>query len=1524
MKKQSNKNATIFLLNGGEMGALIRSFDWSKTPLGPLEKWSDSHKSIVSMMLANRFPLLLWWGKDFIQIYNDAYIPIPGLKHPKALGQPAKECWTEIWEVIGTLIETPFRGGPATWMDDILLEVNRKGFFEETHFTIAYSPVPDPEATNGIGGVLATVNEITAQIIGERRIALLRDLAAKSFEARTQKEACVIAADTLTFYSKDIPFAIFYLLSDDKKELLLAAVSNLKEDELISPVQVNIQQLRQNDGWNFSSVLETGKTHLQENIQSLFREVPQGPWSDAPNSSVLIPIQGKKQNDMAGILICGISSRIKFDDKYTDFFELLSSQVSNAINTANAIEEERKRAERLEEIDKAKTVFFSNISHEFRTPLTLILGSIEEALKDPQTIPANQDRLEISHRNAMRLHKLVNNLLDFSRIESNQQKANFVQTDIAAFTENLASNFRSIIENGGLQFKILIEDGIKNVLIDKQMWEKVVFNLLSNAFKFTLHGTITINLYTKKKKLVLEVKDTGVGIPEKELPFMFERFHRVEHTQGRTYEGTGIGLSLIKELIKLHDGTISVKSKFGHGSIFTVSIPIVKGHLATEHLSEFDQNIDETFADQFLNEINSIINQSDNDPVLTFQTSNQAPTILVVDDNADMRRHLQFLLRKDFNVVMASNGKEAFELATKVQPSLILSDIMMPEVNGIELTKLIKQNKGTTHIPVVLLTARAGEESRIEGFETGADDYLVKPFASKELIARIKSQLTIANKRSQVEENLKRFLMQAPAAIALFHGPELIYTLANMLYQKLFGRTEEELIGHSVKEVFPEAADQGIYEIFELVYSSKETYTGHEFKATLKDKGQDKQGYYDFVIHPIKDEVGNVTDLMVHVVETTASVIARKKMEESKTQLEEREMQLNTMANAMPQLVWIADANGEVSYYNNRINDYKVGGKNTNNVWNWEDIIHPDDLEKTVDTWNKAFSNHAVYEQEHRLKMTDNSYKWHLSRAYPQVNEDGNVIKWYGTATDINAQKEFAVTLENTVKDRTLELNNQNLLLHQQNDLIKKVFDSTFDFIVVYDTEMRVVSINKPALSFLKKEEKDVVGKKILEISPGFEKTKMYKDLQKAINGKTLHNEVYQSEITGTFYENFLIPLLTPKDEVYAVLMVAHDNSTFVRSAEKLKEKNEELDFTRLFLQQIIDSSVELISVVDKHLNYITVNKKFEISLGLSRDQIAHKNLFEVTPAVKNTEKHFSILKALRGEIVHLDKRPSVNIPHDFIDSYFMPLIIKNKIEGVIIMSRNVTDIVHSEILLEHKNEELERINKELESFNYIASHDLQEPLRKIQTFIMLLEKDLDNAELRKRYFEKISSSSKRMSQLIQSVLDYSRLSQGTDAFQETDLNQILEKVKFDFELMMEEKHAEIISDILPVIRAVPIQMQQLFTNIISNSLKFSIDSPVIIINTRIVNGNEMYFADRIEMGRQYVEIKFTDNGIGFEGEYSEQIFQLFQRLHAQTEYTGTGVGLSIVSKIIENHKGFILAESINNQGAVFTIWLPY
>jgi signal transduction histidine kinase/DNA-binding response OmpR family regulator len=764
------RSSTDWLVGSGEMAALIRVLDWAQTPLGPTKSWSPALRMIVGLLVANRVPLLLWWGPDYISIYNDAYRPVLGTKHSWALGQPFRDCWPEIRHILEPLIDAPFNGGPATWMDDILLEINRHGFFEETHFTIAYSPVPDDTAPRGIGGVLAMAHEITEKIIGERRVEALRDLGARTGEAKTAEMACAIAAETLTNYARDLPFALFYLIDPDGKRARLAGASGVGTGEVVSPPVVDFREgSEQSSAWPLAVAVRNVAMTTIDDLAARFADVPPGPWSDPPHTAVIVPIRSNKAHELAGLMVAGVSPRLRFDHQYRSFLELAAAQVATAIATARAYEEERKRAEALFEIDRVKTLFFSNVSHEFRTPLTLMLGPLEELKSELGRAGASASQyqqIDLAHRNGLRLLKLVNTLLDFSRIEAGRVQAVYEPTDLAATTAELASVFRSAIEKAGMRLVVDCAPLSEMAYIDREMWEKIVLNLLSNAFKFTFEGEIEVGLRQAHEHFVFVVRDTGTGIPAPELPKLFERFHRVAGGQGRTHEGSGIGLALVRELVKLHGGTVSVESVPGKGSAFTVAIPRGRGHLPAEQIGAARTLASTALgATPFVEEALRWLSnpRPEDDEIIADATVAQPsepmfgerPHILLADDNADMRDYVHRLLAPSYEVEVAHDGEAALAAIAHRRPDLLLTDVMMPRVDGMQLLALLRADPQTATLPIILLSARAGEESRVEGMQSGADDYLIKPFSGRELLARVEAHLKMVRLRNETAETLR-------------------------------------------------------------------------------------------------------------------------------------------------------------------------------------------------------------------------------------------------------------------------------------------------------------------------------------------------------------------------------------------------------------------------------------------------------------------------------------------------------------------------------------------------------------------------------------------------------------------------------------------------------------------------------------------------------------------------------------------------------------------------------------------------
>jgi signal transduction histidine kinase len=769
--KVNNKNKVLTgITKLGELDKLTWAFDWSTTPVGPVQTWPQSLITTIRTLLASRYPMWLAWGQDLTLFYNDAYAQMTlGPKHPRALGRSFGEVWSEIWTEVGPRAESVLSSGQATWDEGLLLFLERNGFPEETYHTFSYSPVCND--SGHIGGILCVVTEDTERTIGERRLRTLRELAARTNEeAKSVRDACQAAALILENNPKDVPFALLYLLDADGKGVSLAASCGIAAESPLSPNTIVLSGSE--EPWPFTAVIKSGCSTNITHFSEKFGSLPGGPWPEPSPQAIVMPLAKSGQEQFAGFLVVGVSARRPLDDAYRGFFDLIASQVTIAITNARAFEEERRRAEALAELNRAKTVFFSNVSHEFRTPLTLMLGPIEEMLNE-STEPNYRQSLETVHRNGLRLQRLVNTLLDFSKIEAGRTQACFSPTDLAAFTADLASNFRSVCAKGGLNLSVDCQPLDQPVFLDRHMWEKIVFNLLSNAFKFTFKGTISISVRQLAQVAELRVSDTGTGITANEMPRLFERFHRIEHSQGRTYEGSGIGLALISELVKLHKGAIRAESKVNEGTTFIVTIPLGATHLPREQIGTRNFVRNSTIeAHQFVEESLHWLPEMQNANVLerqngnTFLTSDLVDSknitrVLVVDDNADMRHYLMRLLTPLYQVESAPNGKAALTLVQQNPPSLIIADAMMPHLDGFGLLKELRADARTANIPVIILSARAGEESRIEGMQSGADEYLVKPFSARVLLASVSAHLKMARLREEshdaVRESEERF-----------------------------------------------------------------------------------------------------------------------------------------------------------------------------------------------------------------------------------------------------------------------------------------------------------------------------------------------------------------------------------------------------------------------------------------------------------------------------------------------------------------------------------------------------------------------------------------------------------------------------------------------------------------------------------------------------------------------------------------------------------------------------------------------
>jgi len=687
------------------------------------------------------------------------------------MGQDFSECWASAWPAIGEAFGRAL-GGETSFLENQQMFLDRNGYLEETFFTFSFSPIRDESGR--VGGLFHPVTETTSRMLSERRTRGLRDLAARAGKAQSMEEACTLAAQTLGESELDLPFVLFYLFDDFHKEARLIAGAGLQPGSNASPERVNLET-PQPPAWPLNEVtLSTQALHVAD-LENRFGPLLCGPYPESVKEAMALPIIPPGCAQGVGVLIAGVSSRLPLNETYRAFYDLLAAGVTIAIANARAYREERKRAEALAEIDRAKTAFFSNVSHEFRTPLTLMLGPLEDELAEQESPlpPARFERLQAAHRNSLRLLKLVNSLLDFSRIEAGRIQANYEPTDLAAYTTELASVFRSAIEKAELSLTINCPALPILVYVDREMWEKIVLNLISNAFKHTFEGAIAVTLRWRGDHVELAVADSGVGIPAGAVPRVFERFHRVKGAKSRTHEGTGIGLALVQELASLHGGSVRVESQENKGSTFTVTIKTGTAHLPPDRVSaNRDLASTATRAAAYVEEAlhwlpqPAVSPQAGKGPAYSAtitQTTDpvppadaKRPRILWADDNADMREYVCRLLADRYDVLPVPDGLSALAAAEVDPPDLVLTDVMMPGLDGFGLLHELRKNPRTKTIPVILLSARAGEESFVEGLDAGADDYLAKPFSARELLARVRTHLELAQLRREWARELEQ------------------------------------------------------------------------------------------------------------------------------------------------------------------------------------------------------------------------------------------------------------------------------------------------------------------------------------------------------------------------------------------------------------------------------------------------------------------------------------------------------------------------------------------------------------------------------------------------------------------------------------------------------------------------------------------------------------------------------------------------------------------------------------------------
>jgi PAS domain S-box-containing protein len=1461
------------LAGGGDLGRHIRALDWSKTPLGPVERWPRALNTAVRLMLTSHQPMWLGWGSELTYLYNDSCKSIIGGKHPWALGKPAAVVWREIWDDIGPLLGSALGGNEGTYVEAFPLIMERNGYQEETYYTFSYSPIPDDEG--GVGGIFCANTDDTQRIMGERQLALLRELATRTAEARTVDDACTLSGAALDSNQRDLPFALMYLLDADHRRLVLAgSTANMPKGHPAAPEAVVMDQ---ESIWPFLEAGRTAAAVAVPNLGTVYGDLPAGAWDRPPSRAVVLPIARSGETGRAGFLVAGLNPYRLLDDGYQRFLSLVSGQIAAALGNAQAYQEERRRTEVLAELDRAKTAFFSNVSHEFRTPLTLLLGPLEDALIEARNAPSEQrERLAVAQRNALRLLRMVNTLLDFSRMEAGRADASYESTDLPAYTAELASTFRSAVERAGLEFVVdcpPLADGIV-AYVDAEMWEKIVLNLLSNAFKFTFAGQIGVSLEAAGKHIELQVRDTGTGIPAEELPRLFERFHRVQGADARTHEGTGIGLALVLELVKLHGGQVRVDSRVGQGTTFTVLIPAGSAHLAADRIGaprsrSFTNLGAAPYVEEALRWLPAEVSASRRDPKPETRNPNPGTPqarVLLADDNRDMREYVARLLRERYLVEAVPDGEAALQVALRQPPDLVLSDVMMPRLDGFGLVQAMRADPRTREVPVILLSARAGEEARVEGLQSGADDYLIKPFSGQELLARVETHIQLTQIRREAgdrersarreaerlaaeeqrlgqelekqlathvhlsaalretaqqrdvalaaadteQQRLRELFVQAPAIVAVLRGPEHVFELTNPKYMQVVG-AHRDILGKPIREALPEVEGQGFFELLDRVYASGEAFTGAEMPVLLNrgDDGGPEEVFFTFVYQPLRDANGSVDSIFVHAVDVTSQVRARQQVEE----LAEHRTQFLALVENSVNFISMATLDGQMFYLN------PAGGRLVG--------MEPRDVA------GMGIVDCLPPGARHRFSED----------AIPTAVSSG---RW-----EAEAQLRHFQTGEPIDVDLVM------YVVHRPNS-------------------------DRPlCLAMIARDIRD--GKRAEHLAAGQRNV-----LEMIARGDPLAPVL--AAITRLM-ESHASPMLC------SILLLDRDGIHLRHGAAPSlpDEYNQAIDGLAIGPQVGSCGTAayrgERVIVEDIATDPLWTDfREVALASGL--------RACWSTPIRGRDGKVLGTFAMYHRE----PRRPSGGD------------------ESLVATLTYLAGIAIARHLAEEDRAELER---QREGFLAAAAHDLKTPLTSIRGTVQLLQRqmsrlEMDGTQRVGQSLASVESATKKAASLIDELLDVARMD-AAGALQitckATDLVELTGRVVAELRLASRQHRVQLEADMPSLTGSWDAgRLDRAIGNLVGNAIKYS------------PNGGEVRLRIRQEdvEGQPWAVLSVQDSGLGIRKEDRERIFERFQRgSNVREHIAGSGIGLSYVREIVKQQGGTISVDSVEGQGSTFTMRLP-
>lgn len=983
----------------GTLPALLRAVDWTATSLGPIEDWPAELQAIIRLIMSSPMAMGMMLGKDYTLIVNDAAARTVGRKPEEVVGRPYFDTWPEMKPLLGPLWERIVNAGETFFSEDALYEFDANGRIEEKYITSAFLPIT---TRRGVEGVFGPGVESTDNVLAARRMRTLAKLAAVP-RTRDVNAAFVALLEALDGNPNDVPFALAYEIDAIHRQATLKSALHVERGSAIAPYVVDLRSPRA--PWPFGHVFESGAPLLVSDLAARFGMSKLGPWPDPTAEALVYPIGGSPP---AAALVVGLNRRRLLDPPYRDFLDLLAAQIHAGILEAEAFTTSKKRVDALAEANRMKTELFSNVSHEFRTPLTLILGPLERALSHREKLPNGvASDLVVAERSAKRLQLLVSSLLDISQAEAHRLMPRFEKIDLAETTKSIVALFTSAVDAAGLSLVVDCPPLGGPVPIDREMWAKIVVNLMSNALKFTGEGEIRVVLRERAQHAELVVSDTGVGIDEADQPHVFDRFFRGTRVAPRSSEGSGIGLALVRELVQLHHGRIRVQSKPGEGATFTVWVPTT-ARISTSPVPLEPTHDVVALAEGALAwaqtppEAHGIVGSSQLEGLEAIRAATTGACVLVVDDNADMRGYMQQLLREmGWRVETANDGDAAISRLREIRADIVVADVMMPKSDGFELLRRLRADAELRETPVVLVTARAGESAAVDGLVAGANDYITKPFSARELAARVGGQIELARVRKRVDQTIRSVFDALPMGVGVFDqngslitsNPEMRrFIPTGILPSRDPARRDRWTFSNGTADGdFPGARalrGERVVPGVDMRYldESGKAIATHVSAVPLRaSEGSDAAAFV------VVDDVTAATETSVRyraLVAATSYVVYRMSPDWSEmTELRGAGFLRDT---AEAKRGWL------------------------------EEYIAPEDRAHVLEAVNAAIREKRMFELEHRVRRADGTIGWTMSRAVPILDAADRIVEWVGAASDVTARKEAEASLVAELRDTEL------------------------------------------------------------------------------------------------------------------------------------------------------------------------------------------------------------------------------------------------------------------------------------------------------------------------------------------------------------------------------------------------------------------------------------------------------------------------------------------------------------------------